>query len=133
MSTPHVTGAVALMHAAASTELAQYYEDNPALGAGVFKTLLLTSVDTLASLDGITVTGGRLNLHHAVLAASVWPTGSGDMNQDFSLDIQDVVILVNLILGNITPNPVLIAAGDLNDDTLITVQDLVLLINSILQ
>ncbi|NQT63814.1 MAG: S8 family serine peptidase [Candidatus Marinimicrobia bacterium] len=133
MSTPHVTGAVALMHAAASTELAQYYEDSPALASQVFKTLLFTAVDPLASLEGITVTGGRLNLHHAVLAASIWPSGSGDMNQDMNVNIQDVVILVNLILGNITPTPELLAAGDLNYDTFITVQDLVRLINSILQ
>ena len=133
MSTPHVTGAVALMHAAASTELAQYYEDSPALASEVFKSLLLTSVDPLASLAGITVTGGRLNLHHAVLAASIWPSGFGDMNQDYAVNIQDLVILVNLILGNIESTPELIAAGDLNYDSHVTVQDLVRLINSILQ
>jgi subtilisin family serine protease len=133
MSTPHVTGAVALMHAAASPELAQYYEDSPALASQVFKSLLLDSVDPLASLEGITVTGGRLNLHHAVRAASIWPSGSGDMNQDFSVNIQDVVILVNLILGNIEATPELIATGDLNYDSNVTVQDLVRIVHLILQ
>jgi len=133
MSTPHVTGAVALMHAAASTELAQYYEDNPDLASVVFKSLLFSAVDPLESLDGITVTGGRLNLHHAVLAASLWPAGSGDMNQDMDVNVQDVVILVNLIMGNISPTPELTTAGDLNYDTNITVEDLVQLINLILQ
>ena len=133
MSTPHVTGAVALMHAAASPALAQYYEDSPALASEVFKSLLLTSVDPLASLEGITVTGGRLNLHHAVLAASLWPSGSGDMNLDYTVNIQDVVILVNLILGNIESTPELIAAGDMNYDSYVTVQDLVRIINLILQ
>lgn len=133
MSAPHVTGAIALMHAAASPGLAQYYEDTPALGAEVFKSLLLTSVDPIPSLAGLTVTGGRLNLHRAVLAASMWPSGSGDMNQDLSINVQDVVILVNLILGNIAPTPELLSAGDLNYDSFITVQDLVLLVNLILQ
>jgi len=133
MSTPHVTGAVALMHAAASEALAQYYEDEPGAAAEVFKELLLTSVDPLSTLEGITTTGGRLNLHHAVLAASIWPAGSGDMNQDFSVNIQDVIILVNLIMGNISPTPDLLTAGDLNYDTHITVEDLVLLIHAILQ
>ncbi|MCF7922023.1 MAG: S8 family serine peptidase [Candidatus Marinimicrobia bacterium] len=133
MSAPHVTGAVALMHAAASPQLAQYYEDSPALASQVFKSLLLSSVDLLASLDGVTVTGGRLNLHHAVLAASIWPAGSGDMNQDYATNVQDVVILVNLILGNLPPSPELVLAGDLNYDTLVTVQDLVRLIHLILQ
>ena len=133
MSTPHVTGAVALMHAAASPALAQYYEDSPALASEVFKSLLLTSVDPLASLEGITVTGGRLNLHHAVLAASLWPSGSGDMNLDYTVNIQDVVILVNLILGNIESTPELIAAGDMNYDSYVTVQDLVWITALILQ
>lgn len=133
MSTPHVTGAVALMHAAASTELAQYYEDTPGLASAVFKSLLFSSVDPLESLDEITVTGGRLNLHHAVMAASIWPAASGDMNQDMDVNVQDVVILVNLIMGNITPTPELMTAGDLNYDTNITVEDLVQLINLILQ
>jgi len=133
MSAPHVTGAIALMHAAASPQLAQYYEDSPDLAAHVFKSLLLSSVNPLSSLHDITVSGGRLNLHHAVLAASIWPAGSGDMNQDYVTNVQDVVILVNLILGNLTPSPELMAAGDLNYDTLVTVQDLVRLIHVILQ
>ena len=133
MSSPHVAGAVALMHAAASIELAQFYEDSPAEAAQVFKAILLSGVDPLASLDGITVTGGRLNLHQAVLAASNWPAGSGDMNQDNSLDVQDVVILVNLIIGNLTPTPELLDAGDLNYDGLTTVQDLLVLINTIIR
>jgi len=133
MSAPHVTGAIALMHAAASEALAQYYEDSPALAAQVFKTLLLSSVDHHPSLEGLTVTGGRLNLHRAVRSASVWPTIAGDMNSDADVNIQDIVVLVNLILGNIVSTPELLGAGDLNYDTFITVQDLVLLVHSILQ
>ena len=134
MSAPHVTGAIALMHAAASSDLAQLYENDQALGAQFFRALLLSSVDSLSSLQGITVTGGRLNLHQAVLRAAGWlGTGDGDMNQDSFVNIQDVVILVNLILGNIEATPELLTAGDLNYDTTITVQDLVNLINIILR
>ncbi len=134
MSAPHVTGAVALMHAAASPILAQYYEDSPAEASLLaFKSLLLSSVDPLASLEGITVTGGRLNLHRAVGAASIWPLIAGDMNMDTYFDIQDVDILINLIMGNLVPTPELLTAGDLNYDTLVTVQDLVRLVNLILQ
>lgn len=133
MSTPHVTGAVALMHAAASPELAQFYEADPSQAAGVFRSLLFSSVDPLESLNGITVTGGRLNLHRAVLSAAIWPMELGDMNQDNDLTIQDVVILVNLIMGQIPPTQELITAGDLNFDSYITVQDLVQLVNLILQ
>lgn len=73
MSAPHVAGAVALMHAAASDSLAHLVAAQPAEGARVLKQLLLEGVDPLPALAGITVTGGRLNLHKAVLAASQWP------------------------------------------------------------
>jgi len=134
MAAPHVTGAVALMHAAANEGLAQYNDENPALAAQIFKAMLLSSVDTLSALQGITLSGGRLNLHQAVLRASNWsPAGDGDLNFDGQVNIQDVVILVNLILGLIESSPELIAASDLNSDGNITVQDLVFITNVILQ
>jgi len=134
MSAPHVTGAIALMHAAANTGLAQYYEDDQAVGALMIKHLLLVSVDTLSTLQGITVSGGRLNLHQALLRAQNWqPPGDGNINNDAYVNIQDVILLTQLILGNIEPSSVFLEAGDLNGDDLVTVQDLILLINHILQ
>jgi len=133
MAAPHVTGAVALMHAAASESLSQYYEDNPAYGAQIFKSIMLSSVDTLEALQDITVSEGRLNLHQAVLRASTWQAvGDGDMNQDDHINIQDIIILVNLILGNIESTPALRISGDLNYDTMVSIQDLILLVNIIL-
>lgn len=134
MAAPHVTGAVALMHAAANESLAQYNEENPALAAQIFKSMLISSVDTLSGLQDITLSGGRLNLHRAVLRAANWSSaGDGDLNIDGQVNIQDVVILVNLILGIIEPTPELTTAADLNSDGNITVQDLIFLINVILQ
>ena len=50
-----------------------------------------------------------------------------DMNQDSTLNVQDVVILINYILGDVyDPN------GDLNGDGILNVQDVVILINIIL-
>ena len=122
MSAPHVTGAIALMHSAANSGLAQFYVDNPALGALMFKQMLLTSVDTLSALQGLTVSGGRLNLHQAVLGALNWePPGDGNLNYDGYVNVQDLIILTQLILGNIEPSSVLLAAGDLNGDQLVTV------------
>ncbi len=133
MAAPHVTGAVALMHAAANTELAQYYENYPAQGAQIFKSMILSTVDTLAALQDVTVTNGRLNLHGAVLEAANWQaTGDGNMNGDDFVNIQDVVILVNLILGTIEATPELLIAGDLNYDASVSVQDLIFLANVIL-
>ena len=51
MATPFVTGAVAL-----------YASANPNATAGTIKTALLTNTDSTASLNGFTVTGGRLDI-----------------------------------------------------------------------
>jgi subtilisin family serine protease len=55
MATPHVAGAAALLKA--------HFPSATAYGV---KALLMRSVDPKASLNGITVTGGRLNLANAV-------------------------------------------------------------------
>jgi hypothetical protein len=52
----------------------------------------------------------------------------GDLNDDGEVDVLDVVILINIILGFDDPT----YAGDLNDDGAIDVIDVVLLVNIIL-
>ncbi len=76
MSTPHVAGAVALMHAAASVGFYNYYNLYPDSGALALKEMLLDGTDPIAALAGITVSGGRLNLYNSCLAISqfVGPT-----------------------------------------------------------
>ena len=56
----------------------------------------------------------------------------GDINQDDSIDILDIVIMVNIILGQYQPDTQEIIASDLNNDNLINIQDIILLINIIL-
>lgn len=67
MSTPHVAGSIGLMYAAACNELIQAYKANPGAIALQMKTYLLNGTDPVASMNGITVTGGRLNVHKALL------------------------------------------------------------------
>ena len=66
MATPTVTGAIALMFAAANSGLIQSYKANPSNGAIVFRDFLFAGTDPIASLQGITVTGGRLNVYNAI-------------------------------------------------------------------
>ena len=73
MATPHVAGAVALLHSVLSPALNDWMNADPAAAALELKRILLDTVDPLAALDGLTVSGGRLNLHAAALAASSWP------------------------------------------------------------
>lgn len=66
MATPHVAGAIALMHNAVCTNVYDSYagkEDSLALW---FKEVLLATVESASSLSNTTVSGGRMNLHRAL-------------------------------------------------------------------
>lgn len=67
MATPTVAGAIALMYSAANASLMQAYKDDPGTYALIFRQHLLDNVDPIPALDGITVTGGRLNIFNALL------------------------------------------------------------------
>lgn len=70
MASPTVAGAVALMFAAANADFIEAYRLNPSEYALIVKEHLLNGVDPIPSLQGITVTGGRLNVHNAVVNIS---------------------------------------------------------------
>jgi len=136
MATPHVAGAVGLLHAAANLHLALIYRDNPAQGALFFRDIILAGVDPLFSLEGITVTGGRLNLYNAVAAATSWggPDGLllGDVNSDEMISAADAAILVNFMLGRNSPTTETVAISDWNQDDVLDVTDSVGIIHSML-
>jgi hypothetical protein len=56
----------------------------------------------------------------------------GDLNSDGYLDILDIVIMVNIVLGNITPTDSQLWSGDINSDDIINVLDIIALVNIIL-
>ena len=59
-------------------------------------------------------------------------TGIGDVNDDDFIDVLDVVVLVNIIMGYTVPNEDEAWAADLNNDGQFNIQDIVLLVNIIL-
>jgi subtilisin family serine protease len=80
MASPHVAGVASLL-----------WSQNPDLTAAEVKNILLTSVDPIPALDGITVSGGRLNAYQALVApvgakiqGSKWNDADGDGNWDSS-------------------------------------------------
>ncbi len=62
MATPQVTGAVGLMHAAAGSVFIQLGRTRPDSLAKLFRQYILSTVDTIPSMNGTTLSNGRLNL-----------------------------------------------------------------------
>ena len=56
----------------------------------------------------------------------------GDLNGDGIINILDVIVEVNIILGAVVPTPQQESAGDLNTDGTIDILDIILLVNLIL-
>lgn len=65
-ATPHVTGAVALLYSAPCYSLIEIAKADPSQAALMIKNAILNGTDPNESLEGITVTGGRLNLKNAL-------------------------------------------------------------------
>nr|WP_321234298.1 S8 family peptidase [uncultured Psychroserpens sp.] len=94
-ATPHVTGTIALLYSAPCQELADLADSNPASAARIVRDLILNNVDPNASLNGITTTGGRLNVNNAMQALIA---NCGDLLNVSEFDIDNNII-------NIFPNP----------------------------
>ncbi len=65
-ATPHVAGAAALLYAAPCASFAQLLAVDPAAAALTVREVLLSTVKPNASLAGITVTGGRMDVGAAM-------------------------------------------------------------------
>ena len=87
--------------------------------------------------------GGTINWDTAKLAAEIsiretinyldqFSYTSGDVNEDSIIDILDLVLIVNVILGQSNLSDTQIYAADMNLDGIINIQDIILIINLIL-
>ncbi len=65
-ATPHVAGSIGLLYSIPCKGLINQAKTHPAETALLIKKAILDGVDTLASLEGKTVTGGRLNLFNSL-------------------------------------------------------------------
>ncbi|HLO91406.1 MAG: S8 family peptidase [Chloroflexota bacterium] len=70
MASPMVTGTIALLYAASDSATLMEFKQFPSLAVSKFKRYLIATVDTIASLVGKTVSGGRLNTLNAVSMAA---------------------------------------------------------------
>ena len=56
----------------------------------------------------------------------------GDVNMDNSIDVLDVVLLVNFVLGVTDPTGTELQIGDFNDDGILNILDIISLVNQII-
>ena len=75
---------------------------------------------------------GQISQTHTELIMIGDPILPGDVTLDELVNILDVVLLINFVLGSDTPNNSEFNAGDYNGDGYLNVQDIVLIINLIL-
>ena len=66
-ATPHVAGTIGLLYSAPCPAIANLALGSPAEAALSIKSYILDGVDPNASLQNITVTGGRLNVNNSIL------------------------------------------------------------------
>jgi subtilisin family serine protease len=65
-ATPHVAGTIALLYSANCSSLSSLAKSNPSMAALKIKDYILNGVDNNSSLQGITTTGGRLNVGNSM-------------------------------------------------------------------
>lgn len=92
-ATPHVTGTIALLYSAPCVNLADMAIEDPSRAARIVRDLIFEGVDPNASLEGITVTGGRLNVNKPMQALLIECESLS--NEDFENSIEFVEIFPN--------------------------------------
>lgn len=100
MATPHVTGAAALILSAADSAFISNYKNSPSEGALLVRAFILDGVDSLSSLVGKTVTGGRLNIFNSLNLLLNAPVLNVDRDSVFITLGVDVTGQENLLLMN---------------------------------
>jgi hypothetical protein len=65
-ATPHVTGTIGLLYSAPCKSLADMAFTNPSMAAIEIRDAIFAGVEPNSTLDGITTTGGRLNIYNSM-------------------------------------------------------------------
>lgn len=90
-ATPHVAGAVALMYSANCPQLTQLAKTEPAQAALLVKSFILDGIDPNASLDGITTTGGRLNLYNSLQLVTAYDCAGTGCFPPYNIGVNNVI------------------------------------------
>ncbi|MEM0998185.1 MAG: S8 family serine peptidase, partial [Bacteroidota bacterium] len=90
-ATPHVTGTIGLLYSAPCTNFAVLALTKPDSAALLMKQFILDGVDANNSLQGITVTEGRLNVYNSLLEMLNWSCSFGGCIEAYGLDVNNVI------------------------------------------
>tara|TARA_Y100001970_G_scaffold235309_1_gene294216 strand:- start:994 stop:1875 length:882 start_codon:yes stop_codon:yes gene_type:complete len=71
-------------------------------------------------------------IDYVIFPNNINNTLMGDINQDLELDVLDIVLMVNYVLGNEELNSITLSIADLNMDEQLDILDVVLLVNLVL-
>jgi hypothetical protein len=115
MAAPHVSGTAALLLSA-----------NSSLSSAQIKELILSNVDSVSGLQGMAVTGGRLNIANTMDKLKGY-INIGDVTLDGNVNSGDYTILKRYILEIITFTPEQLVAGDVSGDGKVNSGDYTLL------
>ena len=99
-----------------------------------YSILLLSLIDAQDNRSTIFYTGSPPDLNEGwdIRCSEYSSSAIGDINQDESVDVLDVVTIVGFILGNSTPSEEEFIYSDTNQDSNIDVLDVVIIVNIIL-
>jgi hypothetical protein len=100
MSSPHVSGAIALLFAAADSTFIADYKSNPGEYALKIKDYILEGVDKLETLEGKTVSEGRLNVFNSLNLMLNAPSMSVNTDSIHVEILQDDVTFDTLSITN---------------------------------
>ena len=92
-STPHVAGVVALLYSLPCTNLNQLSHEDPMSAALIVKKAILDGVDANLDLEGITVTGGRLNAFNSLVELDKEPPILENCPEDVTITEEDSTFL----------------------------------------
>lgn len=104
-ASPHVAGAIALLYSMPCTEIADLALQNPPEAARLVRDAIFEGVDPIPSLNGITATGGRININNAMQFLHGYCIASDERNERDNYAFQDIYLGEESFV-RIYPNPV---------------------------
>ena len=104
----------------------------PSLSNFMIREILINTADKVNAMNGMDFVleygYGRINAYNALAKL----LNRGDVNQDGSINVNDIISLVNIIFGTVISEGILFCAGDMNANALININDIVLVVENIL-